>query len=256
MKKFFITGGFGNNIFQKIWLKNNKNIKKISLLERKSFINNFFTKFSIHNDLINFNDDAIKPIFIDFFMLIILFFKKKISSKDYVSVSIFKYEWHFGYYQNDFIMNKSATKIYKEISNKKNFEFQSIEADYGVIHIRRGDFNKGDRVLEFEYYTKSLNYLIGINKMPNKILIIGPITDIEVNSLKNRFNCIFIKKGGSELDDLRLLHNANIAIGSNSTFAFWPICCGKSKIAIFPIELEKNIINLRDCRTQGRLHVI
>jgi hypothetical protein len=88
------------------------------------------------------------------------------------------------------------------------------------------------------------------------MLIIGPITKAEVNSLKERFHFNFLIQNSSELDDLRLLHNAKIAIGSNSSFGFWPICCGKSKIAIFPIELEKNISNLRDCKTEGSLYVI
>jgi hypothetical protein len=153
-------------------------------------------------------------------------------------------------------MNEAAVKIYNDISYKKNFELRSIEEDYGVIHIRRGDFKKNDRILQFEYYNKSLRYLISLNRLPKKMLIIGPITKAEVNSLKERFHFNFLIQNSSELDDLRLLHNAKIAIGSNSSFGFWPICCGKSKIAIFPIELEKNISNLRDCKTEGSLYVI
>ena len=256
MKFFFITGGFGNNIFQKIWLENHKNVKRISLLERRSFINNFITKFSIHSDIIGFNDDATSPSFIDYFMLMILFVKKKLSSKDFVSVLIFKNEWHFGYYQHNFLLNEAAVRVYSEISNNKNLELRSIEGDYGVIHFRRGDFENDDRVLSFDYYIEAMTYLINFNKLPKKMVIIGPITEAEVNQFKVRFFCDFVTQGDSELDDLRLLHNASVAIGSNSTFAFWPICFGKSKTAVFPKEFKKNIKNLQDCKTQGSLYVI
>ena len=256
MKKFFITGGFGNNIFQKIWLENHKNVKRISLLERTSFINNFITKFSTHSDIIGFNDHALTPSFIDYFILMILFVKKKISNKDFVSILIFKNEWHFGYYQHNFLLNEAAVRVYREISNDINLELRSVDGDYGVIHIRRGDFENDGRVLIFDYYIKAIISLIDLNKLPKKMVIIGPITEAEINQLTVSFSCDFITQGGSELDALRLLHNASVAIGSNSTFAFWPICFGKSKIAIFPKELKKNIKSLQDCKTQGSLFVI
>ena len=254
MKRMFITSGFGNNIFQKIWLENHKNVKCITLLERPNFINTFITKFSIHSDIIGFNDHTVKPIFIDYLMLMVLFIKKKISNKDFVSVRIFNSEWHFGYYQNNFIMNKSSERIYSEISNRINLELQPIKGDYGVLHIRRGDFD--DKAINFDYYFKAMQHLIDLNLLPNTMVIVGPINNEEVKQLKESFSCNFIIENRSELEDLRILHNAKVAIGSNSTFAFWPLCLGKSKTVIFPTELKTNLRNLQDCKTQGSLYII
>jgi hypothetical protein len=108
------------------------------------------------------------------------------------------------------------------------------QAPYGVIHVRRGDFDSTNfGRLSSAYFKKSLL------KMPqvSEVILISDSPD-QVGELALELNISKVY-GPSQLgsmESLALMSRASFVVGSNSTFSWWgaTICCLNGGISILP----------------------
>ena len=102
-----------------------------------------------------------------------------------------------------------------------------------VVHIRRGDYeNSGanflgglDIRLPLDYYHHALNQIKDINDY--KIIFISNEIDYCRKHFNHYKNCLF--ESNPEIIDLQLIINADAAVISNSTFAWWGAYLNKKK---------------------------
>lgn len=132
----------------------------------------------------------------------------------------------YGYFQSDFYIRH----LPKNTLPKLKAEFvKAFDAQYGqvfgkektvVVHIRRTDYlsyGKRDISLPVEYFQKQLNSIENLDAY--KVFFVSDDMDFVQKSFPARPNFFFVSN--SEIIDFQLIMNADIAIISNSTFAWW-----------------------------------
>lgn len=117
------------------------------------------------------------------------------------------------------------------------------DGDYGVLHIRRGDFASEKRtrnfhgILDITYYTKTLKLL----PLEIKKLFIISDSTLEANRIIRElrksnpgldFN--LFDKTSSEVDCLALMSGSKFTVIANSSFSWWGAYLSDSKIIIAP----------------------
>jgi hypothetical protein len=143
---------------------------------------------------------------------------KKVEVKDW---TIYK-----GFFQTDFyvkqIIGGLKIKIKKEFTDKFELEFGQQFKDNKtiVVHIRRTDYlnyGKRDISLPMEYFKKRLDALGDIHDH----LVYFVSDDIEHVKSYFKEQPNFIYSSNNEITDFQIIKNADIAIISNSSFAWW-----------------------------------
>lgn len=143
-----------------------------------------------------------------------------------------------GFFQTDFYVNRIIgpfkIKIKKEYTEKFDNEFGQIFREYKtiVVHIRRTDYlnyGKRDISLPIEYFQNRLESLGNIDE--SKIYFVSD----DINYVKAHFNCKgnYIFSSNDEITDFQLIKNADIAIISNSSFAWWAAYLSEKKNIVF-----------------------
>jgi len=236
--RIFITGGLGNTLFQiaHMCAINKKHDVKII---KAIYQNTLLTKmlgWSVHSELIALNKlPEHKCKTMDFFVLILLFLKRKIYPNMDVSISFLDITWHFGYFQSDLDCDYSFIKKY--ISKYINFSpsYASLDPEHPdflslqnscIIHIRKGDF-PADTIIDNSYYLKIIKNLT--SKFENFIFI-GVEAETVLEYVKsNGINNVTLAQKKCEKYDYNLMFYCKNIVVSNSTFCFWPVFLGCKK---------------------------
>jgi hypothetical protein len=131
-----------------------------------------------------------------------------------------------GYFQTDWYLKNIEGGLNLKIKEKYLREF---EDNFGelfrshltiVVHIRRTDYlnyGKRDISLPIEYFKTQLSSIQNIDNY--KVIFVSDDMDYVKNEFKQKAN--FIYSSNSEILDFQIIQNADIAIISNSTFAWW-----------------------------------
>lgn len=147
---------------------------------------------------------------------------------------------YHGYFQSDFYLNHipqiPKPVIKKEFKDQFEEKFGSIfrENKTIVVHIRRTDYlsyGKRDISLPIEYFIEQLNAIENLESYT--VFFVSDDMEFVKKSFPDKPNFIFSQN--SEILDFQLIHNADITIISNSTFAWWAAYLSEKKnIVIAP----------------------
>jgi hypothetical protein len=131
-----------------------------------------------------------------------------------------------GYFQSDFYVKQLPEKVIPVIKKKYRDQF---DAQFGqafrnhqtiVVHIRRTDYlvyGKRDISLPIDYFKTQLHSIDNLDSY--QVYFVSDDMDFVKKEFPERKNFIF--SSNSEILDFQLILNADVAIISNSTFAWW-----------------------------------
>lgn len=131
-----------------------------------------------------------------------------------------------GYYQTDWyynqLLNKPKISIKEKFVDEFNKEFGAIfrKEKTIVVHIRRTDYlkyGKRDISLPIEYFKTQLESVENLSSY--KVFFVSDDIEFVKREFKQQPNFIF--STNDEITDFQLIQNADIAIISNSSFAWW-----------------------------------
>ncbi|TDQ12005.1 alpha-1,2-fucosyltransferase [Pedobacter metabolipauper] len=131
-----------------------------------------------------------------------------------------------GFFQTDFyvknIIGNFKINIKKEFTDQFELEFGELfrTRKTVVVHIRRTDYlnyGKRDISLPMEYFKKRLNDLGNIDD--HSVFFVSDDIEYVKDYFKEQSNYIF--SSNNEITDFQIIKNADIAIISNSSFAWW-----------------------------------
>jgi hypothetical protein len=150
-------------------------------------------------------------------------FRLRITEKEsqYISKRLIKKVTHTGFYLDFEFSNSVITRVAEELYGTmipSNFSLE-IQEDYGVIHIRRGDFdNVRFGRLNVEYYKKALAFFPNslkffiVTDSPGEVMEISRELDVDTVLGPDEL---------SSWETLELMSKAKCFIGSNSTLSWW-----------------------------------
>jgi len=145
---------------------------------------------------------------------------------------------HYGYYQTDWYLKQLSGGINIKIKDKWKKQFQeaygNIFNNYKtiVVHIRRTDylnFQKRDISLPGEYFVERLKQIKDIDSY--KVFFVSDDLDYVKKFFPAKPNYIF--SNNNEITDFQIIQNADIAIISNSTFAWWAAYLSPKKNIVY-----------------------
>lgn len=178
-----------------------------------------------------FLERANKGIYYTFFPY--TFFKTKLCNK--------KNKYIYGFYQDernfhaisDIIKSELLVKTIPSDINKKMIE--NLNSCNSVcLHIRRGDYLnlkwRNLQICDFDYYNKSINYIL--NHVDNPTFFVFSNTHEDIEWIKTNYqfrdlsgfrkiNIKYIDFNNPDYEELRLMYNCKHFIISNSTFSWW-----------------------------------
>ena len=145
-----------------------------------------------------------------------------------------------GYWQSHLYFEKSAEFVRDVLTRCLPAQ---IDLNYGVMHIRRGDFLKDPRTREFhgilgvQYYVKASNLIPGDIK---KVFVVSDdikeaqLIALEVSRIFPQIAFELFEDSADEMASLSLMANAKLVITANSSFSWWGSFLGKPKMVIAP----------------------
>ncbi|GGM87202.1 alpha-1,2-fucosyltransferase [Dyadobacter beijingensis] len=149
-------------------------------------------------------------------------------------------QMYYGYYQSDFYLKHLPAGTLPKL--KPAFE-KAFDEQYGsvfrenktvVVHIRRTDYlsyGKRDISLPVEYFQKQLASVDNLDAY--QVFFVSDDMEFVKKAFPARDNFFFVSN--AEIIDFQLIMHADIAIISNSTFAWWAAyICKKKNHVIAP----------------------
>lgn len=139
-----------------------------------------------------------------------------------------------GFFQSDWYLKNTPEKFDMKIKRKYVAKFNETYGElYSknkviVVHIRRTDYltyNNRDISLPIEYFKKQLNTIENLDSY--KVIFVSD--DIPFVKLNFQERSNFIYSENDEITDFQIIQNADIAIISNSTFAWWAAYLSEKK---------------------------
>ncbi|PWJ58782.1 glycosyl transferase family 11 [Dyadobacter jejuensis] len=159
------------------------------------------------------------------------------SPKPHTPVNFTMYQ---GYFQSDYYLKQLPKPANFRLKERYREEFRRQFGDLFdhhktvVVHIRRTDYlsyGKRDISLPIEYFQRQLEAIENIDSY--KVLFVSDDMPFVRQSFPEKPNYIF--SSNSEIIDFQLIQNADVAIISNSTFAWWAAyLCPKTNRVIAP----------------------
>jgi len=153
-------------------------------------------------------------------------------------VKVKNWSLYKGYFQTDWYLNNIAEKF--DLRLKKEFK-DAFQKDFGelfknnkiiVVHIRRTDYltyGKRDISLPMEYFKSRLDQIEEADNC--KIIFVSDDMDHVKSYFPVKENYIF--SSNSEITDFQIIQNADIAIISNSSFAWWAAYLSPKKNIVY-----------------------
>ena len=222
------NGRLGNQLFQLAFFQylksNNKEYTYFFVNPHHSYLTKYFDLEGYHNQTLGSKLYSILTRII----IRIKKFKEIYIQNIQVPRAVSVENWHIykGFFQTDWyykhIIGGLKIEIKKIYVDKFNIEFGAIfdKEKTVVIHIRRTDYmnyGKRDISLPLEYFKKRLDSLGDVSD--HRIFFVSD----DIEHVKSYFtpkpNYIF--SSNNEITDFQIIKNADIAIISNSSFAWW-----------------------------------
>jgi len=131
-----------------------------------------------------------------------------------------------GYFQSDFYVKQLPDRVKilvkEKFRNRFNRQFGAVfkEQKTVAVHIRRTDYltyGKRDISLPMEYYNQQLREIKDLDS--RTVFFIGDDMDFIRSAFGAKPNFVFSQN--DEITDFQIIQNADTAIISNSTFAWW-----------------------------------
>jgi hypothetical protein len=236
------TGRLGNQLFQYYFLQylktRNKNFFYFFPNPHHAYLVKYFDLGPYHNLTLG---SKLYSIIMRLIPKILSF--KHIYVQNYFSPKEFNPTGNVlynGFFQSDFYIRHLSENIRPRLREKYikefNDQFGSVfsQSKVIVVHIRRTDYltyGKRDISLPIEYFQKQLGLIKNLDAY--KIFFVSDDIDFVRKAFPSKENYIFSKN--SEIIDFQLIMNADIAIISNSTFAWWAAyLCEKKNLVIAP----------------------
>lgn len=139
-----------------------------------------------------------------------------------------------GYYQTDWYIRHTPEPFKLRIKDKYVTKFNELYGDTFakektiVVHIRRTDYlkyGKRDISLPIEYFQKRLFAIENLETY--KVFFVSDDIEFVKQTFSEKPNFIF--SSNDEITDFQLIMNADIAIISNSSFAWWAAYISEKK---------------------------
>lgn len=235
-------GRLGNQLFQYVFLKYLQSKSKSTICfspnPHHSYLAKYFDlgiadNFTLGSKLFS-GITRFVPSFIKFREVYVQNF---VNPRDYEPINGVMYH---GYYQSDFWLKRLPTELKLKLRKKYT---QQFEREFGavfnhektvVVHIRRTDYmnyGKRDISLPMEYFRAQLYSIENLDTY--KVFFVSD----DMNHVREIFPAQpnFIFSSNDEITDFQLIRNADIAIISNSTFAWWAAyTCPKKNLVLAP----------------------
>jgi hypothetical protein len=233
MKKFFFSGGLGNQLFQ---LGAYLDIReKYSALVPDLSVLNYPLKNETRRsfELLEFLPEISKGS---------LFVRYSLEVAKRLELSVLSFDktepeatWYYGYFQR-----RKYAEIARQFLLNKKIGSRKFDAGIPAFHLRLGDFitnDKASKVSGFvgdDYIDSALERLGGEGQI--HVFSDQPRLAKEILSRNKRYE--FVYQNESKLtnpwDDILALSQYSTVICSNSTFSFWGAYLGKEKKVIAP----------------------
>ncbi|MHB1180088.1 MAG: alpha-1,2-fucosyltransferase, partial [Daejeonella sp.] len=152
-----------------------------------------------------------------------------------------------GYYQTDWYLKNLPYKLNLKIRKKYMNRFRALYGDLFskertlVVHIRRTDYlnyGKRDISLPIEYFTERLKAIEDIDSY--KVFFLSDDMDYVRSVFEPKPNYIF--SDNDDITDFQIIQSADIAIISNSSFAWWAAYLSEKNNTVYA---PKNWIGFR-----------
>lgn len=232
-------GRLGNQLFQFIYMKYLKSNFHFIFF----FVNPHHSSIGKYFDLGWFNNMILTSTFCSYIMRILpkIFRFRDVYVHNFFAPKHPKLQnWaiYNGYYQSDWYINHTKGRIKLNLKKKFTDEFDALFSTSFhinktvVVHIRRTDYlnyGKRDISLPIEYFKQRISE---IKEIENYLVYF--VSD-DMDFVKNVFGIKenYIYSSNSEIIDFQLIMNADIAIISNSTFAWWAAYLSKKNNVVY-----------------------
>ena len=266
-----IQGGYGNQIFQLLFINYLKQQNQKVVVSTSWFTNKEYLKYeNTTSRLLELNLNKLKLIEVSRMLLFLLevlkflckskFFKKilyrlkifnfhqgqRLPDK-YCLINLFEGYWqsvNLENYNFKFLEDKILEETSNNVIKDKNYDNKVL------VHFRFGDFQRANKVLPIEYYQKSIDYFNNLNFTPEFIVFADEMKNLNLNSIF-KHNKYMIYSNNSIENSNDLLHNFvkfKHIISSNSTLSIIAAVLIKEKggIAVVPLDFEDNIFNVKE----------
>jgi hypothetical protein len=221
-------GRLGNQLFQIVfhqYLRTNNPDKTL-------FISNphhsYLAKYFEFDEDINRKLTTFSYRIYTYFIKLLYNFKEHYIENNHVpnKINVINNTIYKGFFQTDWyfknIVGPFKLTLKKSVQDKFNLQFgQSFDNNKTiVVHIRRTDYlyyGKRDISLPLEYFQKRIDELGDIDNY--LVYFVSDEMDSVRSFFKQKKNYIF--SSNDEITDFQIIKNADIAIISNSSFAWW-----------------------------------
>jgi hypothetical protein len=224
----YFTGRLGNQLFQYYFLKylktRNKKLTYFFPNPHHAYLARYFDLGTYHNltlkSRLYSGFTRMIPRIIDFKPVYVHNFigPKEFDPKDGTMF--------YGYYQSDFYLKhlpkSDWPKIHKEYRDQFDEKFGEIfkKEKTVVVHIRRTDYlsyGKRDISLPIDYFQRQLSSIPDLDSY--RVFFVSDDMEFVKQAFPEQPNFLFSQN--SEIIDFQIILHADIAIISNSTFAWW-----------------------------------
>ncbi|TZF84754.1 alpha-1,2-fucosyltransferase [Pedobacter sp. BS3] len=221
-------GRLGNQLFQLyflIYLRRNNPRKFIFFVNpHHAYLTKYFDLGTYRNLVLG---SKLYSVFTRYLPIVLPF--KEVYIQNFVAPREIKPEnftIYNGYFQTDWYLKHTpgnyTIKIKQKYIDRFNQEFGELFAQNKtiVVHIRRTDYmtyGKRDISLPIGYFQKRLAEVENLDSY--KVLFVSDDIEFVKASFENKPNYIF--SVNDEITDFQIIQNADIAIISNSSFAWW-----------------------------------
>jgi hypothetical protein len=170
-----------------------------------------------------------------------IYFERKFSYDEKVLRR--PYHEYFGYFQSwKYLIGVEDTidTIFESLitAMKNNPDFlKYTAAPYVAVHIRRGDYvnlTHYHGITSENYYKEAMKHVETYLTTQTKVIVFSDDISMAKKVFRDADFYIGPEEVPSSLDNLLLMANARLLIGSNSSFSWWAAFASKKEISIFP----------------------